>query len=257
MSSFKRRIPTKQKPAPRGTRPVAGSTSLHQLSTGIPSLDDILGGGLPVGHVSLVLAPDSQSAWGELVARYFVAQGLALQQQVCVVDDNSQEFLDGCMWIPGVGQNAPTSPPSSNIASSPTSGEIDASESAVELSEVTDADSKVTIAWRYEKMKQFQTTVDFNNEGAESEQFQTTAVAVFYQREGAPADGFCQAFDLASRIPTTIVENGKVSGLLSTISPSETPPEQPPYDAVLQQLAQILTGSTRYVWHLHCRSYRT
>ena len=147
MSSFKRRQPAPQVLQTSGTRLVSGASSLLQISTGIPSLDDILGGGLPLGHVLTVLAPDTHSTWGELISRYFVSQGLASDQAVCLVEDDSNVFLEGCMWFPGTGRSK---------------NELDNEVAQLEEQEGSHKDEKVKIAWRYEKMEQFRTTVDHN-----------------------------------------------------------------------------------------------
>lgn len=150
MSSFKRRS-TKQSPIPPGTRILPGSSSTFTTSTGIPSLDDILGGGLPLTTSQLVLAPDTHTAYGELVQKYFVAQGLAAGQRVCVVSDRAGEFLQGCMWLPSTGAApAPPAPPTAKA------GEEDEEE---EEEGARRHDAQIKIAWRYEQMKQFQTTV--------------------------------------------------------------------------------------------------
>ena len=151
MSSFKRRQPAPQALQIRGTRLVPGSSSLLQISTGIPSLDDILGGGLPLGHVFLILAPDVHSAWGELLSRYFISQGLASDQAVCLVEDDPNAFLEGCMWLPGTSR------------SNESKNEMEHGITQVEEQEASHKDEKVKIAWRYEKMEQFRTTVDHDS----------------------------------------------------------------------------------------------
>lgn len=148
MSSFKRRAQSNQAaPAKKGTQPVPGSASLLQVSSGISSLDDLLGGGLPLGHVLLVLAPDYHSAWGELVSRYFIAQGLSSAQRVLVCSDHPSRLASGCMWHPGTARNQAQSP-----------AEYEEKDESVD-----NGDNKVKIAWRYEQLKQFKTTVDESN----------------------------------------------------------------------------------------------
>jgi elongator complex protein 4 len=148
MSSFKRRQPAPQVLQAPGTRLVPGSSSLFQISTGIPSLDDILGGGLPLGHVLTVLAPDIHSTWGELLSRYFLSQGLASDQAVCLVEDDSSVLLEGCMWLVGTNRSK---------------NESEHEDTQLEEQEGSHKDEKVKIAWRYEKMEQFRTTVDHNS----------------------------------------------------------------------------------------------
>jgi elongator complex protein 4 len=99
---------------------------------------------LPLSCTLLVLAPDSHSAYGELVQKYFVAQGLACGQRVCVVDDDAKGFVEGCMWMPGRSGLPPT-----------TSNTVEDEEDEKD----SQSDDKIKIAWRYEQMKKFQTTV--------------------------------------------------------------------------------------------------
>lgn len=151
MSSFKRRTPAKQAPTPVGARISPGATPSFITSTGIPSLDDILGGGLPLSCSMLTLAPDVHSAYGELIQKYFISQGLACGQKICIVDEDADAFLAECMWTPsapahGVG---PSTAPEKEDGDEGKAGEEDA---------------KIKIAWRYEQMKQFQTTVPASNQ---------------------------------------------------------------------------------------------
>lgn len=165
MSSFKKRVTSKSQPQtlPPGTwySPSSSSTSASFItSTGIPSLDDILGGGLPLSCSLLVLAPDLHSAYGELVQKYFIAQGIACGQRVCILDDDAEDLLNGCMWMPAPSSTAiafsstgPTSSSSSSASTGKTQTEDEEDEKA------SDHDAKIKIAWRYEQMKQFETTV--------------------------------------------------------------------------------------------------
>ncbi len=145
MSSFKRRATSKQKTQPCGTRIQPGSTSTYITSTGIPSLDDILGGGLPLTCSQLILAPDVHSAYGELVQKYFIAQGLTFGHEVLVVGDDCRAFVEECMWAPGAA---------SMSAQTPSAAAQDEDDENAEKH-----DAAIKIAWRYEQMKQFQTTV--------------------------------------------------------------------------------------------------
>lgn len=136
MSSFKRKVTGQQIKSYPGTRYSPASPSIVVTSTGIPSLDDLLGGGLPLSCSMLVAAPDLHSSYGELIQKYFIAEGLASSQKVLIVDHNARSLLRDLMWIPKYS-------------------------AANENQEDENQDSqKVKIAWRYEKLKQFQTTVD-------------------------------------------------------------------------------------------------
>ena len=139
MSSFRRKTGTKTE-VPVGTRPSSSSPSTFLTSTGILSLDDILGGGLPLSCSALILAPDLHSAYGDLVHNYFVAQGLAVGHNIVLVDEEPLRVFDQCMWTPA---------------------SFVAEEDKTEL-EADQQEEKIKIAWRYETMKQFQTTIESN-----------------------------------------------------------------------------------------------
>ena len=140
MSTFKRKASSKTVDHLAGTRSSPFSSSTIVTSSGIASLDDILGGGLPLSCSQLVIAPDTHSSYGELVQKYFVSQGLISGQKVCVIDNDPERFVSECMWT----SNGVLSPP---VTTGPEDKE-DGNET-----------TKVEIAWRYERLKPFQTTV--------------------------------------------------------------------------------------------------
>ncbi|KAJ3564374.1 hypothetical protein NP233_g8331 [Leucocoprinus birnbaumii] len=153
MSSFKRKGAAKTPTLPSylGTRPSPASASTTITSTGIPSLDDILGGGLPLSCSMLILAPDLHSSYGSLVQKYFVAEGLACGHRVIVVDSDPEEFVRDIMWYPK-GYTATDSLKDGG------SGGGNGADSDDE-EQTKGQDQKIKIAWRYEQMKQFQTSV--------------------------------------------------------------------------------------------------
>ncbi|KAF8912849.1 Elongator complex protein 4 [Gymnopilus junonius] len=163
MSSFKRK--GKQAlPSYSGTRVSPASNLSLITSTGISSLDDILGGGLPLSCSLVFAAPDIHSSYGELIEKYFVAQGLAVGHSICVVSEDPDGFMRDVMWF-AKGQNTRNGNDSEEEYKS------------------ADQTQKVKIAWRYEKMKQFQTTTGDSD-----------------------ADSFCQVFELSSRVPEDLIE---------------------------------------------------
>ncbi|KAJ8463312.1 hypothetical protein ONZ51_g10335 [Trametes cubensis] len=177
MSAFKRRTTAKQQPLPTGTRTSPGSIATIITSTGIPSLDDILGGGLPLSCSLLVLAPDAHSAYGELVLKYFAAQGLACGQRSAAADDEEDE-------------------------------------------RASEHDTKIKIAWRYEQMKQFQTTVSTPSQSA---------------------DDFCRTFDLTARMPEAVINSARSEGRFLDIDPqAESSATSSPCRNVIQKLSEIL-----------------
>ena len=140
MSSFKRKAAIRQATAPPGTRISPASPSTFITSTGIPSLDDILGGGLPLSCSLLIAAPDLHSSYGDLIQKYFIAQGLSCHHTVCVVAEDAEQFVKDAMWTFKRNDALSTS-----------------TEDGGKLDEL--GSSKIKIAWRYEQMKPFQTTV--------------------------------------------------------------------------------------------------
>ncbi|TFK89612.1 PAXNEB-domain-containing protein [Polyporus arcularius HHB13444] len=217
MSAFKRRTTSKQPPLPPGTRPSPGSPATTITSTGIPSLDDILGGGLPLSCSLLALAPDAHSAYGELVIKYFAAQGLACGQRVCVVDARPDSFLSECMWTPGSIAPAPAPALSSPGSSQSTAADDDEEERASEH------DTKIKIAWRYEQMKQFQTTVQTSSQSTED---------------------FCRTFDLTCRIPDATISAARTEGrFLEVKSDEDIPDVSSSCHRVLRRLSEILSAA--------------
>ncbi|KII93335.1 hypothetical protein PLICRDRAFT_131000 [Plicaturopsis crispa FD-325 SS-3] len=202
MSSFKRKSSAKTSLAP-GTRVSPSSASTLITSTGIPSLDDILGGGLPLTCSLLVLAPDSHSAYGELVQKYFVAQGLVSGQRICIVDDRADDFVKDCMWTPG-GSTGNVPAPSAEDEEDEKAGQHD---------------DKIKIAWRYEQMKKFQTSVPSANSSTEE---------------------YCRTFDLTSRIPAPIIEEATESKRLNFVSIAEAYPDGLSTTNILRRLSDIL-----------------
>lgn len=74
MSAFKRRAPANRPALPTGAR-ASPYTGASLVSLGVSSLDDVLGGGLPLGSVCL-LEEDAGSSYAELLLRFWLAQGL-------------------------------------------------------------------------------------------------------------------------------------------------------------------------------------
>ncbi|KAJ7462667.1 Elongator complex protein 4 [Mycena galericulata] len=165
-------------------RKTAASPQSRPVSTGLPSLDDLLGGGLAPSCSLVFTAPDLHSAYGALVQKYFVAQGLAAGEKVCVVA--SAAWVGECMWMP------PTA--------------------ADDEEELAGSEDKIKIAWRYESMKPFQTTV------------------------GATALNPCRTFDLTTRIPPAVVADALASGQLTLVD-AEAPAR------VLARLKDVLDAA--------------
>ncbi|KAJ9118229.1 hypothetical protein QFC22_004136 [Naganishia vaughanmartiniae] len=211
---FVRRTPNAAGRPPAGTIPSPSAPSLALISTGIPSFDDILGGGQPVGSILTVLAPDEHSAWSRLVERYWIAQGLAAGQDVLVIggsttdDDSSngkrnielEDLVAGCMWLDEGVKKSMTRQVVPEPAPAQTNSVPDDPDSDAEgLDE--EHSNRTKIAWRYENMKKFQTTVSGNNSGA--------------------ASSFHHTFNLTNTIPSAVLSTFRSSKQLALISPTD------------------------------------
>lgn len=135
MSSFKRKTDAVSQKLPPGLRSSPSSSKILLTSSGVSSLDDVLGGGIQLGTSFLLLGPDPHSAHCELLHEYFIAQGLASAQNVLVFDPFGKDLVESCMWVAGDTGFLPDD------------------------EELEDAQEKVKIAWRYERLQKFKTTV--------------------------------------------------------------------------------------------------
>ncbi|KIY45359.1 PAXNEB-domain-containing protein [Fistulina hepatica ATCC 64428] len=179
MSSFKRKTTSKSTCLPPGTRASPGLLNCVLTSTGLPSLDDVLGGGLPLSCLMLVAAPDLHSSYGSLIQKYFVAQGLASKHQVCIIDGRGRDFAREIMW---------TAPSASGSSTPPANGEENSGTADDPSSSAWDA--QIKIAWRYGSMKQFRTTVNDNTDSK---------------------DNFCHVFDLTARPPDSVLDPARLT----------------------------------------------
>lgn len=165
MSSFKRRQPvavaagnggedastsTRIASLP-GTR-VSSYNSSVLISSGIASLDDILGGGIPIGSI-LLLEEDKDTSYAKLVLRYFIAQGLCCPGQRGLLaahglDQTPDEVLAKLPYSEDASAAAAEGAPAAT--GSQTDDEDENAGSAGEA---------MKIAFRYDKLKKFETSV--------------------------------------------------------------------------------------------------
>ncbi|GAA5893129.1 hypothetical protein JCM8208_004353 [Rhodotorula glutinis] len=150
MSSFRRR--TAVQPL-SGTRP-SPYNAAPLVSTGLSSIDDLLGGGLPLS-TSLVVESDAPTSYADLLLRYWVAQGLECAQDVLVVasglDGGPEGVVEGLMDVDGGGGGRAKAQAVSNE---------DALEDEEEQRAEEALKEKMKIAFRYEGMRAHQTTVE-------------------------------------------------------------------------------------------------
>ncbi|KAI9229229.1 MAG: Elongator complex protein 4 [Piptocephalis tieghemiana] len=152
MSSFKRRIPSSASapssgsirakgPIPssphsgaQGTKPSIHLPGHTLTSTGVPSLDEVLGGGVPLGSI-LLLEEDYPTGYAKHLLKYWVSEGLAQGHQTLWVsaDRGSDMVNELPAW-----QTQPTPSPPSKQPSAPT--------------DTTGPGGKLKIAWRYQNL---------------------------------------------------------------------------------------------------------
>ncbi|GAA5927558.1 Elongator subunit ELP4 [Sporobolomyces koalae] len=145
MSSFKKRSTVSAIP---GTRPSSSSAS-PLVSVGLPTIDDLLGGGLPLS-TSLLINQDYPTTYSELLLRYYIAQGLESNQETIVVASAVEHGgPDGIARVL-MGTDKGTS----------ATRKDDDKEDEEERKREEEIKDKMKIAFRYESMKQHQTTLN-------------------------------------------------------------------------------------------------
>jgi elongator complex protein 4 len=223
MSSFKRRVTTTPLP---GSRP-SPYNSLPLLSTGLSSLDDLLGGGLPLSS-SLLIQSDALTSYADLLLKFWVAQGLEAKQQVLVVgsaldSEGPQGLVESLMEVDG-GQVL---------------GDEEDEEENKEAKE-----EKLTIAFRYEGMKQHATTVSaptrkqllplLNPLRADELTFAGFSTAP----KGVENDVYCSLFDLTTTKQLRAADRARL-----TVVDVDELAERPTgvYEALYERLESIIT----------------
>ncbi|GCB74214.1 hypothetical protein scyTo_0003302 [Scyliorhinus torazame] len=141
-TSFQRRARNQRATAP-GTRPSLRNGQLL-LSTGVPSLDYIIGGGLAVGTLLLV-EEDRYESYSRMLLKYFVAEGIVCGHSLFIASarDHPEEIL----------QELPA-PLLDDVI------EIDEAIREIEDNTTTTASqNSMTIAWRYQNLPKIQTAL--------------------------------------------------------------------------------------------------
>ncbi|XP_033339952.1 elongator complex protein 4 [Megalopta genalis] len=109
-----------------GTKPSIKNSQLL-ISTGIPSLDHIIGGGLPIGSL-LVIEEDRFGTYAKVMTKYFAAEGVVTEQPVLIAskDAKTARFVTE---MPAVITDTKSN------------------------SQMHHLDEQMKIAWRYQNMK--------------------------------------------------------------------------------------------------------
>ena len=178
MSSFKKRAVKGTPEPPSGTR-VSSYNGSVLLSTGVASVDDILGGGSPLGSIFLV-EEDRDTSYAKLLLKYWIAQGLCCaDQRVLVVSNGLEQPPEDIVSKLPFSQDAAAQHASTSTDAGG-AGTDDEDEALA-----AGAKESMKIAFRYESMKKFETSV-----GKRSTSQSTEAV-------------YCSTYDLTKTLVLT------------------------------------------------------
>ena len=200
MSVFKRAAPSSNSIA--GTRP-SPYNSQPLLSTGLASLDDIFGGGLPLSSAVLV-DQDADGVYADLLLRFWIAQGVQCKQHVIVVassldDAGGPQGLTSSLMGPDRGDA---------VAGPAKDDDEDKHE------EAAGKDERLKIAFRYAKMKQHAVTVPEPSPPSSA------------------GETYCTTFDLTTTMRLSSAERARLH--------SVDVEEHKTLDAVYEQVANVL-----------------
>jgi elongator complex protein 4 len=158
-----RRFKPSSKATPNGCR-ISTLNGQILTSTGIASLDELMGGGLPLGRV-LMLKQDRYTGYANLILKYWIAQGLAHDQPVAFVslDVKPDEFMIDLMGIVSGKQESVQEDEEEFIpmASARPLG-------ALRATAASPKDQNLNIAWRYQRLPQLSATPEFRGANSKS-----------------------------------------------------------------------------------------
>ncbi|KAI9294558.1 PAXNEB-domain-containing protein [Neoconidiobolus thromboides FSU 785] len=100
MSSFKKKTSKVTVSLPGGTKLSSYQSSLLLTSYGMNSLDSLLGGGIPIGTITLLLS-DRYTDYSNIALSYFLSSGIILNHKICLIsfDHEPQAIVNK---LPGV-----------------------------------------------------------------------------------------------------------------------------------------------------------
>ncbi|CAB4401320.1 unnamed protein product [Rhizophagus irregularis] len=216
MSSFKKRVQTSQTKLPQGTR-LSPYNGQLLISTGVPSLDDILGGGIPIGSV-LLIKEDRHTEYAKLLLKYFLVQGIVSENHVLfstLEEEDSKNFMMGLPWL--VNENDDNNDDDENIT--------------------PESEEKMIIAWRYKGLKKFESSVK-NKSNIQNKILNDTIGTKSQQNIEKP---FCSTFDLTKSIPQNIILENKLMTLINLNEKNDEIIENfNPYNTVLNTIRKVI-----------------
>ncbi|KAJ2792977.1 Elongator subunit elp4 [Coemansia guatemalensis] len=184
MSSFRRNTAGQQTTKPPPATRLNPHSAQLLVSTGVPSLDDVLGGGLPVGGI-LLIEEDRQTDYSSTLLSYFASQAIAAGHELCIVDADQEVALKD--QLPGWASTAHEMQAKSGLNDKSSAGST--------------PDEPMKIAWRYQNMPRIDSDRD-DYDGKSSKDSSTLADA----RETP----FCERFDLSLRIQPKVIEDATI-----------------------------------------------
>ncbi|KAJ1667375.1 Elongator subunit elp4 [Coemansia sp. RSA 1813] len=187
-SSFRKRVSTNQPKLPPATKINPHNAQLL-ISTGVPSLDDLLGGGLPVGGV-LLIEEDRKTGYSNTLLSYFSSQAIAAGHKLCIV--NADQEVDLATQIPGWARVSREH----NTTNSAQRAKEQQRQNGDGKGGPADDDA-MRIAWRYKHLPKVNPE---DNEGNKTTSASGRTEEVL----------FCEQFDLSMRVPRDVIEKAEV-----------------------------------------------
>ncbi|KAI8967383.1 Elongator complex protein 4 [Mycotypha africana] len=227
--SFKKRNTDQQPKLPSGTRLSAYNGQLL-ISTGVPSLDDILGGGQPVGTVMLI-KEDRATTYAQLLLKYFLAQGISSGHHIAVssLDEDPEEILKTLMWLS-------------------TSGAQEEEEDFFDKQRSHKDSERMKIAWRYSHLKRFETEVraqppspsPVHNSSSNNKKMSSQEDGDKKKAEEQLERPYCSQFDLTKRIPEDVLDEAKPSILRWDDNDNDDDKMDDDYQALIQSIKKVV-----------------